>query len=458
MNTLNTALLATCMIASISLPIGHASANSNMMIILDSSNSMWGQVEGTAKMETAKDVLTGLLNDLPADTNVGLMAYGHRSKDDCRDVETLAPIGSDTPTALVGKFRSLTPRGKTPISFSLKSSIENFRGREEENNNVLLISDGIETCEGDPCAQADALLQQGIALRIHVVGFDVDDATRAQLQCIADKGNGRYFDARDIAGFKQAITDVKQVAQTAQAAPVEQIDPWTTVFEDSFERNELGENWEALNHNPDAVAVEDGVLLVLANTNATPSDETFPNLLRINQDLPSGDWRLTARLKLDLQRAVESFQVGLHDSESKWLSVGLTVSRTYGYDTPYLSAVASKFSNGQLTSGAKEFIFPADNNLEGWRKLSEFLSDIPLVIRLERSGRQYQGSVRLGATETELEELKTLARSFPMDWLAVDKVTMLRPPGKAFIGFSFNRDDPGESLAQIEEIKLEVAE
>ena len=69
-------------------------AAANMLFILDGSNSMWGQVDGVAKIETAKNVLGDLLADLPQDTKVGLMAYGHRAEGDCNDVETLAGIGA----------------------------------------------------------------------------------------------------------------------------------------------------------------------------------------------------------------------------------------------------------------------------------------------------------------------------------------------------------------------------
>ena len=175
-------------------------AQSNLLFILDGSNSMWGQVDGVAKIETAKEVLVDLLGNLPPDTKVGLMAYGHRSKEDCSDVEILSPIGAKDPAALASDLQSIVPKGKTPIAFALEMSFDAFADAEA-NNSVVLISDGIETCGGDPCDVAAKLSQRGVNVRVHVVGFDVSAEERQQLECIADAAGGRYFNAADTGGF-----------------------------------------------------------------------------------------------------------------------------------------------------------------------------------------------------------------------------------------------------------------
>ena len=142
-----------------------AKAETNMLFIMDASNSMWGQIDGTAKIETAKSTLGELLADLPEGTVPGLMVYGHRSEGDCADVELVSPFGDSTAADIDAAIQGLTPRGKTPIAASLEQSAVAFEGREEENNAVVLISDGIETCEGDPCAAAGALIERGINVK-----------------------------------------------------------------------------------------------------------------------------------------------------------------------------------------------------------------------------------------------------------------------------------------------------
>ena len=103
----------------------------------------------------------------------------------------------------------------------------------EENNHVVLISDGIETCEGDPCKVAADLVAKGLNVRVHVVGFDVDADAREQLQCIAEAGNGMYFDAQSAQALQQAVIEVRAVAQ---AEPEPEPATMTEVFRDDLVR------------------------------------------------------------------------------------------------------------------------------------------------------------------------------------------------------------------------------
>ena len=194
-------------------------AETNMLFILDGSNSMWGQVEGVAKIKTAQDVLADLVADLPKSTKVGLMVYGHRSRESCDDIEILSSIGQDTPAELVKKIRSIQPTGKTPIANALFGSLIAFSKFEGQNNHVVLISDGIETCGGDVCMAASVIANANIKPRVHVVGFDVGAKERAQLECIPKMGNGQYFSAANAGELKKAIAQVKQVAQAAPQPP-----------------------------------------------------------------------------------------------------------------------------------------------------------------------------------------------------------------------------------------------
>ncbi|MGB7292227.1 MAG: VWA domain-containing protein [Thermodesulfobacteriota bacterium] len=187
-------------------------ADTNILYILDGSGSMWGQVDGVPKIQTAKEVLGNLMGDLPSDTKVGLMTYGHRAEGDCEDVEVLAPIGSVKLAELRKKLEEIKPKGKTPIGFALESSLAEFQSFKGENNNVILISDGIETCGGDPSETAAELAASGVNLRVHVVGFDVTEEQRSQLEAIASSGGGKYFNASSTEAFKEAIVEVKAVA------------------------------------------------------------------------------------------------------------------------------------------------------------------------------------------------------------------------------------------------------
>jgi Ca-activated chloride channel family protein len=186
--------------------------NGNMMLILDASGSMWGQLDGRAKIEIAREVMAGLVKDLPADLNVGLVAYGHRRKGDCSDVEQIAPLGPLDKPSLTAQIQRLSPKGKTPLSNSVREVARSLQHLEDETT-ILLVSDGKETCGGDPCALVRELKQAGIKFVLHVVGFDVNAAERWQLQCMAEAGGGTYYTAANASEFQQAVQDIQRTGQ-----------------------------------------------------------------------------------------------------------------------------------------------------------------------------------------------------------------------------------------------------
>ncbi|MGD8854641.1 MAG: VWA domain-containing protein [Gammaproteobacteria bacterium] len=191
-----------------------------VLFILDGSGSMWGRVQGKEKIVIAREVMGELVSELPDQIQVGLMAYGHRSKGQCEDIELLAPVGASSKADVVDKINGIVPKGKTPITESFELAGERLKDREDETT-VVLISDGEETCGGDPCARVRDLRQQGINVRVHVVGFDVSQTEREQLMCIADAGGGKYFSADNADQLKGALTEVRQevVAATKAAEP-----------------------------------------------------------------------------------------------------------------------------------------------------------------------------------------------------------------------------------------------
>ena len=175
----------------------------NFIFILDASGSMAAQIQGRAKIDVAKEVLSGLIRDLPATSNVGLVAYGHRQKGDCTDVEELAPLSPLDKDGLIGKIRGLNPKGMTPLTYSVQKVAEGLKGIRQETT-IVLVSDGVETCKGDPCSLVRELKASGVKFVLHVIGFDVTEKERAELACIAAAGGGSYYAARNAGEFKLA--------------------------------------------------------------------------------------------------------------------------------------------------------------------------------------------------------------------------------------------------------------
>ncbi|MCD4750175.1 MAG: VWA domain-containing protein [Thermoanaerobaculales bacterium] len=187
------------------------------MLILDGSGSMWGQIEGVTKIEIAKQTLTTIIKDLPDSTRVGLILYGHRKKGDCDDVETAVAMGPIDKNALVARISAVNPKGKTPITRSIKRAVEEIR-LEEAASTIVLVSDGEETCDPDPCEAARLLKESGVDFVIHVVGFDVTDEQSAQLKCIAEATGGRYYSAGSAEDFAFAAREATRVEEEPAAS------------------------------------------------------------------------------------------------------------------------------------------------------------------------------------------------------------------------------------------------
>lgn len=165
----------------------------NMEIILDASGSMNEKLGGSPKIEIAREVLLRLIRELPPDTRVALRVFGLRGG--CEDIQLLVPLQDLNTAVLEREIGALKAVGATPISKALGQARDDFRGREGEENVVVLVSDGKESCRGDPCSAAAELRHVGIRTKVHVIGFDVSERERAQLTCIAEQGGGRYHNA-----------------------------------------------------------------------------------------------------------------------------------------------------------------------------------------------------------------------------------------------------------------------
>ena len=183
-------------------------AGQNLLFILDASGSMWGRVDDTPKIVVARDVMTELVGDLPADARAGLVAYGHRRKGDCSDIESLVGLGPLDRDTMIARIEGLNPKGKTPITAAVEQAIAQLRQLEDAAS-VVLVSDGLESCGGDPCEAVKAAQQSGVDFRLHVVGFDLGDSDPSQLQCMAEAGGGRFVtagSAEELAGALKAVS------------------------------------------------------------------------------------------------------------------------------------------------------------------------------------------------------------------------------------------------------------
>lgn len=451
-------LLATLLAATTLVAPSPSRANTNIVFILDASNSMWGRIDGEPKIVIAKRVLAGLLQDLDESVRVGVLAYGHRrGKDDpasCDDIGVISVVGNDSRAEIVRKIEGIQPMGQTPLTAALGLSLPALKDTPEMgagDNHVVLISDGLESCGGDPCEVAGFLASRGIKPRLHVVGFDVSQEDSNKLQCIAQIGNGEFLTASNSQELQNAFAAVQQVAEAAAQAPAS---TYEAVWQDSFDGNDLSADWEVVNPNPDAYLVEDGSLLLVAAQAATPASEAFQNIIQVQKELPQGDWRLTARIRFQPQVGVDRLYLGVRDDHGSWVAAvaeGSWYGACCGNDV-YLKIAGLKFSGGKETR--LDGVAMSTHNANA-TKLSQFIASVPALLRIEKKGRQYIASIKVEATEDQINAEADWLR-VATDWVVTPELTMLRSPKRIFVSTGLYKEVQGESLTFVDDIVLEV--
>ena len=178
----------------------------NILIILDASGSMWGRIDGTPKITLAREVIRDFIKTIPPEVELGLIAYGHRRKKDCGDVELLLPFGVDR-NVFITALETIRPKGRTPLALSVERGVETFR-ELPGSYSIVLVTDGKETCGGDPCEVVRTLKKSGVDFTMHVVGFGVKSKDQEELECIAREGDGQFITALNKDELRVAVGKV----------------------------------------------------------------------------------------------------------------------------------------------------------------------------------------------------------------------------------------------------------
>lgn len=196
------------------------SVQTNILFILDASGSMAESISGGIKMDLAKQSLKKYAESLPTETNVGLMVYGHKGSNNTKDkaascagIETVYPMGEMNKSAFEAAFSKFSPTGWTVIGGALRKSANEFTGKDGQNNHVIVISDGIETCGSDPAGAAEELKNLSINPQIDVIGLAVDAAARTQLEEVAKIGGGTYKPANSALELEDALKKTIEAAR-----------------------------------------------------------------------------------------------------------------------------------------------------------------------------------------------------------------------------------------------------
>lgn len=195
-----------------------------ILFVLDGSQSMYGRWQSDIKMNIAQNLLSNLLDSLKDVDNIqlALRVYGHQKTyppQDCNDTRLVVPFANNNALRIKNQLRYIKPKGTTPIAFALEQSAGDFPDCDNCRNIIILITDGLEECGGDPCAVSADLQKKGIALKPFVIGIGRD--FREAFDCV-----GTYYDASSEEQFSKALDLVISQALNSTTAQVNLIDAY----------------------------------------------------------------------------------------------------------------------------------------------------------------------------------------------------------------------------------------
>ncbi len=237
-----------------------------ILFIFDASNSMNGKWESDKKITIARRLLIELVDSLEKieGTQLALRVYGHQFKvppQVCTDSKLEVPFAWNNAPKIREKLNEILPKGTTPIAYSLEQSGNDFPTCKNCKNVIVLITDGIEACEGDPCAIALMLQRKGISLKPYVIGIGLDMETKQAFECV-----GKFFDADNEERFEDILQDVVKQALNQTSAQINLLDiynkPTETdvnmTFYDQKTNKRLFNTIHTLNKNgdPDTIFLE----------------------------------------------------------------------------------------------------------------------------------------------------------------------------------------------------------
>lgn len=238
-----------------------------ILFIYDASNSMNGTWESGKKHTIAQKLLTSAIDSITNVENleIALRVYGHqkyyKNGQDCEDTRLEVPFAANNHDKIRAKLKQIEPKGTTLIAYSLEQAANDFPECSDCRNIIILITDGIEECNGDPCAISLALQSKGIILKPFVIGVGLDVQFAKTFECI-----GNYYDAANETTFKNVLNIVISQAMNSTSVQVNLLDkngqPNETnvnmTFYDHYTKTIHNNFVHTINHrgNPDTIPLD----------------------------------------------------------------------------------------------------------------------------------------------------------------------------------------------------------
>lgn len=209
------------------------SGNYNIEILLDASGSMAGKIDGKMKMDIAKEAIQEFVSSLPENVHVSLRVYGHKGSNEekdkvasCGAIENVYTLQKYDQTTFRQSLDRFQPVGWTPLAEAIKKSTETFQSAKTDDKNIIyVVSDGVETCGGNPVEEAQKVSNSNIKPIMNIIGFQVDNEADKQLKEIAEVSKGKYVlanNAKELQDqFKETGKDITSRRLKAAGAQVD---------------------------------------------------------------------------------------------------------------------------------------------------------------------------------------------------------------------------------------------
>lgn len=190
------------------------STNKRYVFILDASGSMSEKWDGKTRMAIAKEKLIQVLSGLPKDASVGLVAYGNRIAG-CQSARLYHPIQKGGANVVSQKLATIVPAGSTPIAQTLQV-VGEYLLNDQVETEIIFISDGVESCEGDPKSVLYNWRQSGKKFRLQILGIDIDPKGEEDLKRLSILGEGNYFPLKGPEDYDRSFQKIFSHLQTPE--------------------------------------------------------------------------------------------------------------------------------------------------------------------------------------------------------------------------------------------------
>ncbi len=388
-----------------------------ILFIFDASQSMWGLMDGETKIAIAQRLLSTAIDSLKNIENVevALRVYGNRKDinsgpQDCEDTHLEVPFEKNNIEKIKHVLKSTQPKGTTLIAKSLEASEADFPPCKNCRNIIILITDGIEACNGDPCAVSRALQQNGIILKPFVIGVGMDQDYSEQFRCM-----GEYYDASNKNSFKSILSIVIAEALSTTSCQI----------------NLLNVNQQPTETNANMTFYDQHTGEIKYNLVHTLNYKGNPDTISID---PLSTYKIVVHTKPQMRKENVRFKPGEHtivnidapQGSLQFKSAGNT-NNQYGFEGIIIQRDSSKILNHQKFERVEKYIV-GEYNIE--------LLTIPRI----------KTTVQIAQSETKKIEVPQPGRvSFNVNTFGFGSIYQL-VNGKLEMIYEMNVESPAETI------------